>query len=93
MRIWRDDFIDQLYDLIVGKRADYINPNENGSVIWRSIQSVDEDSEANFDNWQQGRYEISLGALRNYQSNKVDWNGNQGVSNIQWYLRYAHFSH
>jgi hypothetical protein len=50
--------LDQLYTVIVGMRKDYINPTADGSVSWRSIQLVDEDSELAFDSWQQGSYEI-----------------------------------
>ena len=30
----------------------------DGSVIWRSIQSTEEDSKLDFDSWQQGLHEI-----------------------------------
>jgi hypothetical protein len=50
--------LDHLYILIIRKRQDYINPIADGSISWRIIQSVDEDSEMAFDNWQQGSYEI-----------------------------------
>jgi len=36
--------LDQLYTIIAGTRECYINPIFDGSVIWRSIQSTDEDS-------------------------------------------------
>jgi hypothetical protein len=42
----------------MGKRNDYINPTDDGSVRWRSIQLADEDSELAFDIWQQGSHEI-----------------------------------
>jgi hypothetical protein len=48
--------LDQLYTVITGTRNDYINPTANGSVSWRSIQSVDEDSELDFDIWKQGSH-------------------------------------
>jgi hypothetical protein len=44
--------LDQLYTVTTGTREDYINPTVDGSVSWRSIQSVDEDSELAFDSWQ-----------------------------------------
>jgi hypothetical protein len=50
--------LDQFYTVIAGTREDYINPTVDGSVSWRSIQSVNEDSEMAFDSWQQGSYEI-----------------------------------
>jgi hypothetical protein len=46
------------YTVTTGTREDYINPIVDGSISWRSIQSVDEDSELAFDSWQQGSYEI-----------------------------------
>jgi hypothetical protein len=49
--------LDQLYTITAGMRLDYINPMVDGSISWRSIQYVDEDSEAAFDSWQQGSYE------------------------------------
>jgi hypothetical protein len=49
--------LDQLYIVTSGTRDDYINPTTDESVSWRSIQSVDEDSELDFDNWQEGSYE------------------------------------
>jgi hypothetical protein len=52
--------LDQLYTVIAGMREYYINPNAEGSVIWRSIQSTDEYSELTFESWQQGSYEIFL---------------------------------
>jgi len=51
------DIIDHLYHLTIGKRANYINPTTDGSESWRSVQSMDEDSEATFNNWKQGWYE------------------------------------
>jgi hypothetical protein len=36
--------LDQLYTVRARTRDDYINPTIDGSVSWRSIQSVDEDS-------------------------------------------------
>jgi hypothetical protein len=36
--------LDQLNTVKVGTREDYINPIVDGSVSWRSIQSVDKDS-------------------------------------------------
>jgi hypothetical protein len=50
--------LDQLYIVTIGMREDYINTIVDGSLSWRSIQSVDEDSELTFDSWQQGSYEI-----------------------------------
>jgi hypothetical protein len=50
--------LDQLYTVIARTTNDYINPNVDGSLIWRSIQSTDEDSELDFESWQQGSYEI-----------------------------------
>jgi hypothetical protein len=50
--------LDQLHIVIAGTREDYINPNVNGLIIWRSIQSADEYSELALDSWQQGLYEI-----------------------------------
>jgi hypothetical protein len=47
----------QLYTVTTRTRNDYINPTADGSVSWRSIQSVDEDSELDFDSWQQGSHE------------------------------------
>jgi hypothetical protein len=49
--------LDQLYTVTTGTRNDYINPTSDGSVSWRSIQSTDEDSELDFDSWQQGLHE------------------------------------
>jgi hypothetical protein len=46
----RED-LDQLHTVIVGTRDDYINPNVDGSVNWRSILSVDKDSKLTFDSW------------------------------------------
>jgi hypothetical protein len=46
-----------LYIVTIGTRDDYINPTADGLVSWRSIQSVDKDSELAFDSWQQGSYE------------------------------------
>jgi len=51
------DVLDQLYTMNAGKHVDSINPTIDGSIIWQSIQSMNEYSEANFDNWKQGRYE------------------------------------
>jgi hypothetical protein len=50
--------LDQLYTITVGERDDYINPTVDGLVSWRSIESVEKDSELEFDSWQQGSYEI-----------------------------------
>jgi hypothetical protein len=50
--------LDQLYTVISRMREDYINSTINGSISWRSIESVDEDSELVFDSWKQGSYEI-----------------------------------
>jgi hypothetical protein len=50
--------LDQLYTLTIGTREDYINPTIDGSISWKSIQSIDEYSELAFDSWQQGSYEI-----------------------------------
>jgi hypothetical protein len=52
------EYLDQLYNITVGTRNDYINPTIDGSVRWRSIQSVDEDSELAFDSGKQGSHEI-----------------------------------
>lgn len=51
--------LDQLYTLTAGKREDYINPMGGGSVIWRSIQSLETSSEVAWDAWQQGGYELT----------------------------------
>jgi hypothetical protein len=37
-----------MYSLTVWKIDDYINPNVDGSGIWRSVKSADEDSEETF---------------------------------------------
>jgi hypothetical protein len=50
--------LDMVYVVIAGTREDYINPIVDGSISWRSIQSIDEDSELAFDSWKQGSYEI-----------------------------------
>jgi hypothetical protein len=50
--------LDEFYTVTIGTRDDYINPTVDGSVIWRSIQSTNEDSEMAFDSFQQGSYEI-----------------------------------
>jgi hypothetical protein len=50
--------LDQLYTVTTGTRKDYINPTTDGSVIWRSIQSADENSKLTFDSWQHRSYEI-----------------------------------
>jgi hypothetical protein len=41
--------LDQLYTVMTGTRNDYINPTTDGSIRWQSIQSVDEESELDFD--------------------------------------------
>jgi hypothetical protein len=41
-------------------RTNNINPTTYGSISWRSIQSVDEDSEAAFDIWKEVSYERFL---------------------------------
>jgi len=51
--------LDQLYTLTTGKREDYINPTAEGSVSWRSIQSSEASSEAAWDAWKQGGYELT----------------------------------
>jgi hypothetical protein len=43
------DALNQLYTITIGTRLDCINLTIYGSVSWRSIQSVDEDSEGVFD--------------------------------------------
>jgi hypothetical protein len=48
----------QLYTVTIGTRNYYINPNADGSVSWRSIQSIDEESEFDFDSWKQWSHEI-----------------------------------
>ena len=50
--------LERLYTVKIGTRNDYINPTMDGSVIWRSIQSTEEDSKLDFDSWQQGLHEI-----------------------------------
>jgi len=50
--------LDQLYTVTEGIREYYINPNVDGSINWRSIQSTDKDSELEFESWQKGSYEI-----------------------------------
>jgi hypothetical protein len=40
-----------LYTITLGTRDDYINHTANGSVSWRSIQSLDKDLELAFDSW------------------------------------------
>jgi len=45
--------------LTAGKREDYINPMAGGSVSWRSIQSSEIGSEAAWDAWKQGGYELT----------------------------------
>jgi len=57
--VMEPDVLDQLYHLTAEKRSDYINPTADGSVSWRSIHSIDGDSETAFQNWQQGRYEMT----------------------------------
>jgi hypothetical protein len=49
--------LDQLYTITEGTRPDYINPIADGSVSWRSIQSIDEDSKLAFESLQKGSYE------------------------------------
>jgi hypothetical protein len=46
--------LDQLYTITTGTTPDYINHTIDGSISWRSIQSVDKDSELAFDSWKQG---------------------------------------
>jgi hypothetical protein len=52
------EYLDQLYTVTTRTRDNYINPTIDGSVSWRSIQLVEEDSEMTFDSWKQGSYEI-----------------------------------
>jgi hypothetical protein len=54
------DYLDQLYTLIAGTRLDFKNPIAYGLANWRSIHSVDKDSKAAFDSFQQGSYERFL---------------------------------
>lgn len=51
--------LDQLYTLTIGKREENINPTAGGSISWRSIQSLETSSEAAWDAWQQGGYELN----------------------------------
>jgi hypothetical protein len=73
MIIWRHASLIQLYALTVGKRHDYINPTVDGSVSWKSVQSVDEDSEEAFNDWKQGRYENFSRCCTTFRS--VRWIG------------------
>ena len=41
--------LDHLDMLTIGEREDYINPSAGGSVIWRSIQSLEIGLEAAWD--------------------------------------------
>jgi hypothetical protein len=43
------EYLDHLYVVTSGMREDYINPIVDGSVSWRSRQSMDEDSKLAFD--------------------------------------------
>jgi hypothetical protein len=52
------EVLNQLYTITVGTRPCYINPTTNGSVSWRSIQSVDDDLKLDFDSRKKGSYEI-----------------------------------
>jgi hypothetical protein len=49
--------LDQLYIVTTETGNNYINPTADGSVSWQSIQSVDEDTDLAFDNWEQGLHE------------------------------------
>jgi hypothetical protein len=44
------DFLDHMYTMTKGNCADYINPTTDGSVNWKTIQSIKKDSEATFEN-------------------------------------------
>jgi hypothetical protein len=65
--------LDQLFTVTIGTKDDYINPIADGSISWRSIHSVDEDSELAFDNWKQGSYERFSRIYDNYQSSQMGW--------------------
>jgi hypothetical protein len=68
-------FLDQLYTIRTMMRLDYINPTIDGYVSWRSIQSVDEDLELDFDSWRQGSYKIFSIHLKNIM--EMIWIGNK----------------
>jgi hypothetical protein len=51
------DSLDQLYTITTLMRPNYINPIADGSISWRSIRYIDEDSKLSFDSWQEGSYE------------------------------------
>ena len=46
------EYLDQLYVVTARMREGYINPTVDGSVSWRSIQSMDGDSKLAFESWQ-----------------------------------------
>jgi hypothetical protein len=43
--------LDQLSNITTRRSEGFINPTFDGSVSWRSIQSMDEDSELAFNSW------------------------------------------
>jgi hypothetical protein len=45
------EYLDQLYIVSIGTREDYIHHIVDGSVSWRIVQSMDEDSKLTFDSW------------------------------------------
>jgi hypothetical protein len=50
--------INQLYRTTT-RTEDYINPNDDGVLSWRSITSCNSDSDMGLDNWQKYLHEVS----------------------------------
>jgi hypothetical protein len=43
----------------IARDEDYINPNADGILSWRSITSCETDSDTGLENWQQRLHEVS----------------------------------
>jgi hypothetical protein len=59
-----DDFMEKyvlhhIYHMNSGKRTNYINPKENGSVSWSNIHSFENDLKDSMHEWKNWRYDIS----------------------------------
>jgi hypothetical protein len=75
--------LDELYTVTTGTRDDYINPTTDGSVSWRSIQSVDEDSKLAFDSWQQSSYKKFSRACATVRETR--WVGTEVIEHPVYY--------
>jgi hypothetical protein len=75
--------LDQLYTVTVGTINDYINPMNDGSVSWRSIQSIDEDSELDFDSWQQSSYKKFSRVCATVRATR--WVGTKVIEHLVYY--------